>query len=155
MAKISPRKEFNFKVYFPLYAIEPFLVQKVTLPDVEIDAVPHSEGNYDVKTAGRTKVGTITLENILRSTAGTEASFFWDWNNMAQDMYLGGGVEPAGYYRTMIVEELGTDGASVINRWICEETWPHKIGGQKHDRKSSDNTVETVELSVNRIDKTF
>ena len=153
MAKISPRKSFNFSISFPGYPYEPFLVQKANMPDTEVEVAEHSEGNHDVKTGGRIKIGNITLENIMRTTPGFESMFFWDWKNLVADPILNGGVEPAGYYRTMIVKELGTDGKSVINQWICYETFPVKLNGLPLDRKSSDNTIESVELSVNIVDK--
>lgn len=155
MAKISPRKAFNFRIIFPGYPLEPFLVQKCQLPEMEIESVPHSEGNIDIKTGGRIKVGNCTLENIMKSTSGAEANFFWDWAGAVQDMYLNGGLEPFVYYRTMIIEEVGVDGKSTINRWVLDECWPSKMNGLSLDRKSSDNTLETVELSVNRIDKLY
>jgi hypothetical protein len=153
MAKISPRKLFNFTIYFPELPYEPFLVQKVNLPDSEVEIAEHSEGNHDIKTGGRVKVGNITLENIMRSTAGTESMMFWDWKNLVADPFLNGGAEPALYYKTMVVKEYGTNGVTVINEWVCTEVFPIKINGLPLDRKSSENTVENVELACNYISK--
>jgi len=153
MAKISPRKLFNFSISFPGFPYEPFLVQKANLPDSEVEVAEHSEGNHDVKTGGRIKVGNITLENIMRTTPGFESLFFWDWKALVADAWLNGGVEPDGYYRTMLVKEHGVDGISVINQWLCTECFPIKLNGLPLDRKSSENSIENVELSVNIIDK--
>jgi hypothetical protein len=159
MAKISPRKVFQYSIEFPGFPYENFLCQEFQTADLEVEPVPHSEGVYDVKTAGRIKVGNLTLKNIMRAQAGSlETFFFWDWLNLCQDMYLGGGSEPmgtGGYYRTVIVRELGVDGQTVINTHIFEEAWPTKINGLPLNRRQSDNTIETVELSVNRVNKTL
>jgi len=153
MAKISPRKLFNFSISFPGFPYEPFLVQKVSLPDTEVEVAEHSEGIHDVKTGGRIKVGNVTIDNIMRTTLGYESLFFWEWKNLVADAWLNGGVEPSAYYRTMIVKEHGVDGKTVINQWICTECFPIKINGLPLDRKSSDNTTETIELSANIVDK--
>lgn len=153
MARISPRKLFNFSVYFPQLPYEPFLVQKANMPDSEVEIAEHSEGNHDVKTGGRIKLGNITLENIMRTTVGFESMLFWNWKNSIADPHLNGGLEPSAYYQTMIVTEFGTDGKTVINKWVCEEVFPLKINGIAFDRKSSENTVENVELSVNTLTK--
>ena len=48
----NPRKVFLFSVSFPKHPINPYLCQKVTLPDIEIDQVTHGDFNRDVITAG-------------------------------------------------------------------------------------------------------
>lgn len=151
--KVSPRKLFNFSISFPGFPYEPFLCQKFTAPDREVEVAEHSEGNYDVKTGGRVKIGNATLEGLKRSSKNTESLFFWDWLNSVQDPYLGGGLPPAQYYRPVEVVEFAEDGATVINRWLLEEVFPIKINGQAWDRKSSDNTIETIEFSVNLVDQ--
>ena len=153
MAKISPRKSFNFQIYFPGFPYEPFLVQKCNLPDSEVEVAEHSEGNHDIKTGGRVKISNLVLENIMKTTVGFESRFFWDWKNMVQDANLGGGLEPAAYYRNCIIRELGVNGVTPINVWICEEVFPIKINGLPLDRKSSENTIENVEFSVNFVTK--
>ena len=152
-AKISPRKGFNFQISFVGYPYEPFLVQKVNLPDKEIEVAEHSEGNHDVKTGGRIKVSNLTLENIMRTTNNQEALFFWEWMESVQSADLNGGLEPAAYYRTIIIKEVGTNGKTPINTWVYEEVFPVKANGLTLDRKSSDNTIESIELSVNTANK--
>lgn len=155
----NPRKNFNFSISFPEVPIQPFLFQKVDLPDSEVEVVEHGDTNFDVKTGGRVKLGAITLEKLLTTKRGAENNHFWDWHLSVSNPFLGGGLPPGpfptGYWRTMEVVEFAEDGVTVINRWICQNVWPSKINGQSHDRKSSDNTIETIELQVEKIDKLY
>lgn len=156
MAKIpNPRKAFNFSVSFPQLPIEPFLFQKVDLPDSEVEVTEHGDTNHDVKTGGRRKFGTITLEKLLTTVRGTEANYFWDWHDSISSPFVGGGLTPMAYWRTMVVNEYGEDGMSILNSWVCYNCWPSKISGQSHERKSSDNTMEVIELQVERVDKVY
>jgi phage tail-like protein len=156
MAKISnPRKGFNFSISFPQLYINPFLFQQVDLPDSEVEVVEHADSNFDVKTGGRRKIGNITLEKLLTTNRGSEGNYFWDWHDSIANAHLGGGLPPIEYWRTMIVEELAEDGVTPIARWVCENVWPHKIDGQSHARKSSDNTIEKIEMSVEKVSKIY
>jgi hypothetical protein len=82
----NPRKEFNFSIFTP--GLNPFLAQKVTLPDWEIDEVAHGDTNYDVKTGGRAKFGSLTIEKISVATAPD--NWIWLWMRQIQDVFLGG-----------------------------------------------------------------
>lgn len=152
MAKIAnPRKEFNFSIQVVGAPINPFLVQDVTLSDVSITQAKHADTNHDIKTAGRVEVGETELEKIM-TTAGAD-NYFMSWLFSCQDVILGGGNVPASYKRSVLVQELAEDGTSVINTWVLMGCWPTKINGQKLTRKGSDNSVEKVSLSVDRLEK--
>jgi len=147
----NPRKDFMFSITFPSFPLEPFLVQKVDLPETDTDQVNHGDTNHDIKTAGRVKYGNIELEKIL-TTSGSD-TYFWDWQASCQDSLLGGGLTPKQYKRTCIINELAEDGTTIINTWVASGVWPCKIKGQKQDRKSSENTMEGVSLSVDTLEK--
>ena len=151
-AKIkNPRKKFLFSLQFPKHPINPYLAQKVSLPDVSIDQVEHGDINRDVKTAGRVKVGNLTVEK-LKITSGSD-TWLWDWLNSCQDMTLGGGLTPSEYNETVRVDELAEDGVSILDSWICEEVWPSQLNGQPLNRMSSDNSIEEIEFSVGVCNK--
>jgi len=95
------------------------------------------------------------LEKLFRTTKNAESLYFWDWMDQIQNPFVGGGLTPTAYYRTVIIEEFAEDGATVINRWEAYECWPTKINGQSQKRMSSDNTIEKIELSVNNVNKTL
>ena len=156
MAIVSnPRKSFNFSLTFVGVPIEPFLFQEADLPDRDIDVVEHGDTNHDIKTGGRNKVGNVTLSKLLRTTRTAESLYFWSWMDMIQNPFIGGGLTPNAYYRTLLLEEFAEDGMTVINRWEIYEAWPFKINGQNHKRQSSDNTIEKVELACNNVNKTL
>lgn len=154
MAKVAnPRKVYNFSVSFPESPIDPYLFQNVDIPDREIEQIAHGDVNYDVKTGGRNKFGNGTLEKLLQTQVGAASTYFWDWMDMVSNVQVGGGLTPKEYYRTMLVDEFAEDGITVINSWICEEVWPLKINGQNQKRQSSDNTIEKIEMSINKVSK--
>lgn len=152
MAKIkNPRKKFLWAVTFMKHPINTYLFQKVQIPEVTIDEVAHGDVNRDVKTGGRVNYGSMTAEK-LETTSGSD-TWLWEWLQSIQDGLLGGGLTPPEYWETVKVDELAEDGVSVINTWILQEVWPKKLNGQDLDRKSSDNTMESIEFSVGTCEK--
>lgn len=152
MAQVSnPRKKFNFSIQIAPMPINPFLAQKVTIGGITIEQVSHGDTNHDIKTAGRVQQENITIDKIM-TTSGAD-NFFWDWAYSAQDPIIGGGLNPSGYKRVVTITELAEDGTSVLNTFVCMGCWPTKINGMDLDRQSSDNTVESIELSVDKVEK--
>jgi len=152
MANVSnPRKKFNFSIQIAPAPINPFLCQSVDLPDVDIEQTRHGDTNYDVKTGGRVSIGNLSIDKIA-TTSGSD-NYFYDWAMSVQDIILGGGLVPDFYKRIVTVSELAEDGTSILNTHIYLGCWPTKINGQGLDRMSSDNTIESVELSVDQGDK--
>lgn len=152
MAQISnPRKKFNFTVQIAPAPINPFLVQKAQIPEIDIDQISHGDTNHDIKTGGRVNYGNVTLEKIM--TTGGGDNYFYDWAASVQDTVIGGGLVPSQYKRVITISELAEDGTSILNTWVLTGAWPKKINGMDLDRLSSDNTVESLELSVDRIEK--
>ncbi len=152
MAQIAnPRKKFNFTIEVVGFPFDPFLAQKVTIPEREIEVVEHGDTNHDIKTAGRNKYGMIRIEKIM-TTTGSD-TFFEDWMSQAQNVILGGGLTPQAYKRILTISELAEDGQSLINQWICTGVWPSRRDEIDLDRNESDNTIESVELCVDVIEK--
>ncbi len=150
MANIAnPRKQFQFSIFAP--GLNPFLAQKVTIPEVSIDVVEHGDTNFDVKTGGRKKFGKITIEKI--STALGPDNWLESWMNEVQNVFLGGGLLPVVYKRTLTIDQYSNDGITIINSWICYGAWPSKRNGIELDRKGSDNTMESIELEVDQVSK--
>ena len=150
MANIAnPRKQFNFTILIP--GVNPWLAQKVQIPEESLDVTEHGDTNYDVKTAGRKKVGKIILEKLMHAT-GPDTTMY-SWMNDCQNSMLGGGLIPSLYKKVIIIDEYSTDGVTVINSWKCYGCWPSKRDAIDLDRKGSDNTMEKLELEVDRIVK--
>ena len=152
MAKIkNPRKKFLWSIQFVNRPINPYLFQKVDIPEKTVEQVSHGDVNRDVKTGGRATIGNMTAEKLL-TTSGSD-TFIWDWMSSVADTILGGGLTPEQYWETILVSELAEDGTSVLNQWIMTEVWPTKLNGQSLERMSSDNSIETIEFSVGDIEK--
>ncbi len=148
MANIAnPRKHFQFSIYAP--GLNPFLAQEVTIPEVSIDVVDHGDTNFMVKTGGMKKIGKITIDKI--STALGPDNWLAAWMSEVQNEFLGGGLIPTLYKRTLTIDQYSNDGVTIINSWVCYGCWPSKRNGIKLDRKSSDNTIEAIELEVDQI----
>jgi hypothetical protein len=143
----NPRKNFQFTIIFP--GLDPFQAQDVKLPDFDLDSVEHGDVNYDVKTAGRIKIGNLTISQILSATKSEK--YFADWARQIQDQVTGGGELPSLYKRSCIVMELAPDGVSSLDTHIYDGCWPIKINGRELNRKGSDNTMESIELSVDVV----
>lgn len=152
MANVSnPRKQFNFSIQIAPAPINPFLCQKVTIPEISLDTVEHGDTNHSINTAGRVKTGKVQIEKI--STTSGADNYFMDWLYQCQDPIIGGGAVPDDYKRIVTIQELAEDGTSVLNTWVCIGAFPNKINGTELNRLSSDNTVESVELTVDKVEK--
>ena len=152
MAKINnPRKDHNFSIQIVQAPINPFLVQKVTLPEINIQQAKHGDSNRDVKTGGRVEYGEIELEKIM-TTSGAD-NYFYDWAASVQDVTIGGGLTPDLYWRTIIISELAEDGTSILNSWVATEVFPVKINGQELNRMGGENSIERVSLSIGTLEK--
>ena len=150
MANIAnPRKQFNFSIYAP--GLNPFLAQKVTIPEVSIDVVEHGDTNYDVKTGGRKKIGTILIDQISPATGPD--NWVETWMNQVQNEILGGGFLPSIYKRNLTIDEYSTDGVTIINQHECFGCWPSKRNGIELNRRGSDNTLKSIELQVDQVNK--
>lgn len=147
----NPRKAFLWSIQFIKHPLNPYLCQKVTLPEVTVEQVTHGDINRDVKTAGRVTLGNLIVEK-LETTSGSD-TWVWDWLSSCQDMMLGGGLIPTQYWETALVSELAEDGTSILNQYICNEVWPTKINGKALDRAQSENTIDTIEFSIGTMEK--
>lgn len=173
MAKnANPRKNFNFSIQIVGESFDPFLAQKVDVPEREIEVVEHGETNHNIKTGGRVSFGNLVMEKILTTTPNLDAhTYFEDWMASIQDPVLGGGLVPTnkaidktfGYKRDIIVYEFAESGVSItaaglpistpLNVWYLKGCWPSKRDAITLDRTASENTIERLEFSVDFVEK--
>jgi hypothetical protein len=145
MANIAnPRKNFQFSISVP--GLNPFLAQKVTLPEESIDVVEHGDTNYLVKTGGIRKVGKLVVEKIMFATGAD--NWLRDWMLEVQNITLGGGLLPSLYKRTIRIDQLSNDGVTIINTHYYYGCWPSKRDAIELDRTTSENTMEKIEFEV-------
>ena len=147
----NPRKKFNFSILVSPVTTNPFLFQKVTTPDVEIEADEHGDSNHNIKTAGKVSYSNIMCEKLQPSRSAD--NYMWNWAEECQSSILGGGSTPFQYKRRVEIMEYAEDGITEINRWIAYGCWPTKINGLDLNRAESGNTIESFELSVDKLTK--
>lgn len=140
------RKVFNFVV--EVEGVNQYEIQKVTLPDVEIDSTVHGGDNTDIKTPGRVKTGDLVFEKV-RPAAGSD-TWAWDWLMDAQNPNTGTGKLATSVKRLIIIKEMAPDGVTTLNSWAYKGCWVKKVAPGTLDRLSSDNLIETVTLSVDK-----
>lgn len=143
----NPRKQFQFTIIIP--GLNPFLAQEVKLPDVDFDVQEHGDTNFQVKTAGQVKYGTLQVSKIQPAT-GLDV-FMENWARRIQNTLTGGGELPSQYKEQAIVEEFSSDGITVIQRHIYSGVWPSKLNGKDLSRKGSENTIHSIEFCVDEI----
>lgn len=152
MAKVSnPRKRFLWQLTFVKHPLNPYLFQNITLPEINVEQVEHGDVNYSVKTGGRVTTGNLMAEKLL-TTSGSD-TWFLDFLYSVQDPFIGGGLIPDQYKESVKVDELAEDGVSILNSWILTGVWATRLNGQELNRMSSDNTVDTIEFSVDLMEK--
>lgn len=147
----NPRKKFNWSIQITPEPINPFMFQKVNIPEGEIEPIAHGDTNHDIKTAGRVSYGNITAEKLLPSDSGD--SYMWSWFDTCQSSMLGGGAPPDVYKKTIVITEFAEDGFTVLNTWTAIGCWPQRLGGLEKDRMSSENDIEEIEFSVDKLTK--
>lgn len=145
----DPRKFFQFSII--LEGLNPFLCQEVEVPEVEVEKAEHGDTNYDVKTAGRTKYGTLRLKKLRVASASD--NLFFNWMKQCSNVWSGGGDTPILYKKNLYVDELGLDGSTILNSEFYENVWPSRRGAMNFQRMTSDNLIEEIEMEVDRVDR--
>lgn len=150
MAKINnPKKQFNFGIFAP--GLNSYAVQTANIPDFEIEQVEHGDTNYTVKTPGRISFGNITLEKLRP----IDFSDNWIWNWVLQVANAATGINglPGQVKKNITIVQYSTDGITVTDQWEVEGAWPTRVNNMSLSRVTSDNSMETIELSVDRVIK--
>lgn len=150
MAEIEdPSKVFQFGYLAP--GLNPYMVQNADIPDFDVEVSEHGDTNFDVKTGGKMKFGDVTLENLRPVSGGS--NWIWDWIQSIVDVQSGAIGNPLTYKRSHDIVQYGYDGLSVMDRWRCLGIFPKKINGLKLSRAKSDNAMDNIILSVDRVIK--
>lgn len=153
MAQIEdPKKAFQFGYLAP--GLNPYAVQQADIPDFDVEITEHGDLNYDVKTGGKMKFGDITLNNLRPVSAGIGSNWVWDWIQSIVNVADGSIGNPIAYKQSHDIVQYDYDNITVTDRWRCFGVFPKKINGQKLDRTKSENSMENITLSVDRVIKT-
>ena len=149
MAQGNALKVFNFAI--EINGVDVGLIQDVKFPEVEIGAVSHGGSNYDIKTAGGVTVTDAELQKIKPAPEGD--SWAWDWLNKAQNPMTDSGGLAEDYKQNVIFKELAPNGTT-LNSWLWEGCFVRKVSTTNYKRgNQSENIIETVTLSVDRVEK--
>lgn len=151
MAQVTdPKKSFQFNIFAA--GLNPYAAQNVDIPDYDIDVVEHGDTDHDIKTAGRIKYGNVKIEKLR--PIGTSDSWVWDWIQSIRNVTTGGGLLASQYKRNISIVQLSYDNITITDEWRCKGAWPSKVNGLSLSRTKSENSMETVELSVDQVVKT-
>ena len=90
----------------------------------------------------------MTVEKIFN--ASLPEKIIWAWINSIQNEITGGGLIPEAYKKAIQVQFLSTNMRTPVRTWNYIGAWPCKVNGIELDRVSSDNTIETIEFSIDQ-----
>ena len=134
----NPGKSFQFAVLAA--GLLNYAVQDVTGLETEFDQVEHGGARSDIKTAGKQKFPNIKLEKLR--PIGVGDNWIWDW---LEQVKLG---LPQGYKRNIDIVQYANDGITITDLWEVTGVWPVKLNGIELSRTKSENSMESIELSV-------
>lgn len=147
MPYTDPIKVFNFAI--EINGINQLLIQEVQKPSVSVQAAEHGDYNSTIKTPGGVEVGDAELKMVKPAPEGDIS--VWAWLNLAQDMNTKSGGLSGEYSKDIIFKELSPRGIAV-SIWLWEGCWVKEISEDNYVRgNQSDNVIQTVTLSVNKV----
>lgn len=150
MAQIdNPKKGFQFNVFTA--GLLPYAVQEITGLEKEIDQVAHGDIASDIQTAGRVKYPNIKLDKLR--PIGMMDNWLWNWMELVRDSQTGGGLLASRYKRNLDIEQYSYDNITKTDIWEVYGTWPCKLNGLELSRTKSENSMESIELSVDSFKK--
>ena len=116
-------------------------IQSVETPEVEKEEILYSIGKRDVKEEGRIKTGDMVL-NGLMFTGNSSSDNLWSW---FQEGYTD--VPSLGLKRTFRLIQNDDNGIPK-EIWEARNCWVKKNSLGTLDKKTSDNVMTTITLSV-------
>jgi T4-like virus tail tube protein gp19 len=116
--------------------------QKVTIGANELEVIEVSVGLYSEKSAGREKVGDLTLENVLLSSTEASAKFFDDWYEDVKKL-------PAGLYKKN-ARIISKQNDVVVAQWELVGVFPKNLGDVALDRTASESLMQSILFSVDQ-----
>ena len=144
---VNPRKKFPWTVEFE--GLEPALVQQVTIPTVSVEVAEHGSSNILVKTGGMVKIGDIELKKLM--FMDKSETWAYDWLKSMSNPEDGTMGVPSEYKRNGYIIFHDTDLETVLEKWQVIGCFPKEIEKDELDRTSSDDIIEKVVLSCDRI----
>lgn len=147
---VNPRKKFPWALEFA--GLEPALVQKVKLPELEVDVAEHGAGNINIKTGGKVKVGDIELSKLMFQNKNERWAY--DWMKLVSNVEVGTMGVPSEYKRNGYIIQYAPDLESVLEKWQVFGAFPRKVSQEEWDKSSSENLIEVVTLACDYVVRT-
>lgn len=146
---VNPRKKYLFTLEFD--GLEPFLVQKVTLPKISVETAEHGSGNILVKTGGMVKYTELELSKLMFSNKNE--AWAYNWLKLVANPETGGNGVPSQYKKNGYLVYLQPDNETILQKWQLFGCFPKEIEPEELDKTSSDNLMEKVIISVDYMVK--
>lgn len=152
MAEGSPRLfEDKFRFTVEIDGVTHMGFNKCSALEAELEEIVYREGGdvrATTKDAGLLNFSDLTLERA----AVAEDSDLFDWIETVVDLVADIGLPDNTYKRTLDIV-CRNNARAVIKRWRISEVWPKKFKAGEWDNSVSEKTMESVELSINGIQR--
>jgi len=132
----------NFRYLLELDGADAFLIQKITPPSMESQAVEHgAPGNIpNVETPGKVVVGDLVVEKLVPADRADQ--WVHDWFAQA----IGGLADE--FRRVGFLRMLSANAVTTSKKFFLGNVWPKKIEYNEMDTSGNDNVIEKITFSV-------
>lgn len=146
----NPLNVFSWKiVLFGLNPLSEIEVQKVKVPELEIEEIEVGAGVHNEKYPGKIKVSDLECENLKVGILG-QLDPIYQWFKTAQDYQLGS-QPPLVYRKNGQLILKGPDLVSNLKVWEFAGLWPKKITLPDLDLKANELYLEKITFSVSKM----
>jgi phage tail-like protein len=144
------RKTFRFLI--EVDGLDLAHCRKANIPEVEVAPVEHAHAGagHTIKTAGRRKVGDITLEKTMPA----DGADVWAWNWLNTEVRASDGTSKGAevYKKIVTIIHLGNNDEP-IQKWTATGCWPTKVSPSANDAmQEGEAFVESITLSVDDLE---
>lgn len=146
---VNPRKKFAWTLEFE--GFEPALAQRVQIPGLTIEVAEHGAANILIKTGGMVKVADMEVNKLMH--ANKNDRWAYDWMKQVSDHEQGSMGVPTQYKRNGYVIFWQPNLSSVLEKYQIIGAFPKELEPEELERTSSDNIMERIVFSVDRIIK--
>jgi hypothetical protein len=150
MFQANPLNVFQWKIIlFGLNPLSEIEVQKVKIPEVEIQPIEVGAGPYDEKFSGKIKVGDLECEKLKVGITG-QFDPVYQWFQSAMD-YTFGAKPPAVYKKSGQLILVGADMITKLKVYEMTGVFPKKLSYSDLDLKGNEVFMEKIIFSVTKF----
>lgn len=146
----NPLNTFSWKILlFGLNPLSEIEVQKVKVPELEIEELEVGAGVYNEKFPGKLKVSDLECENLKVGITG-QLDPVYQWLTSCQDFRFGS-QPPMVYRKKGQLFLKAPDLLSNLKIWEFSSVWPKKISLPELDLKANELYLEKITFSVSKM----